>query len=86
MSRLSVHGGPDNARRSTREPPTVIAQIFAPSHHYTLWWIIHLCPVRGSGHFGRAETEQECFGVRRSGCGRTIVIIPSQADDGQVAS
>lgn len=59
-----------------RRYPTAYASLYAPCGRRTRWWCAYLCPYCGGGHFARLKSEGNAQGVRRSGCGRLIWLVP----------
>lgn len=67
-------GGRDVVPRVAHHP-VAHASLYAPADRRTWWWYAMHCPHCGAGHFGRARTEDGVTGVRRTGCGRRVVIV-----------
>jgi hypothetical protein len=66
----------DEKRRQARRSrvPAVYASVYEPCEGRTLWAFAYICPWCRLGHLGRARTEAEVSGPRRSGCGRLVVV------------
>ena len=56
------------------------AVAFAPCAGRDQWGFTYVCPWCGQGHFGRAKTEADVAGPRRSRCGRLVVIRAAGED------
>ena len=61
--------GPRRASRAVR------ASVYAPHPGRSWWWLAYICPHCGAGHLGRARTEAEVPGPRRSRCGHLVVVV-----------
>jgi hypothetical protein len=61
-------------RRKAQRAPAVYASVYAPCEGRHLWWLAYICPFCKLGHLGRARTEAEVEGPRRSRCGRMVVV------------
>jgi len=57
-----------------RRRPAVYASVYAPCEGRDWWWLAYICPWCGSGHLGRARSEAEIPGARRSRCGRAVYV------------
>jgi hypothetical protein len=70
---VSQNGG---KRRKTRgrRVPSVFASVYEPCEGRTLWAFAYICPWCHLGHLGRARTEADVAGPRRSRCGRLVVV------------
>jgi hypothetical protein len=64
MTRRGGHPG--------RGPRAAYASVYAPCTGRAWWWIAFICPHCGAGHLGRARTEEQVAGVRRTRCGRLV--------------
>jgi hypothetical protein len=63
-------------RREARGPrvPAVYASVYEPCEGRTQRAFAYICPWCHLGHLGRAKTEAEVRGPRRSRCGRLVLI------------
>ena len=61
-------------RHKAQRAPAVYASVYAPCEGRHLWWLAYICPFCKLGHLGRARTEVEVEGPRRSRCGRLVVV------------
>lgn len=50
--------------------------LHAPAERRTHWWGTYPCPVCQATHFARLSSKDDARGVRRSGCGRLIWLVP----------
>jgi hypothetical protein len=75
-------------RRKARMPrvPVVYASVYAPCERRHLWAFAYVCPWCKLGHLGRAKTEAEVSGPRRSRCGRLVVIRVARVYRGRANS
>ncbi len=73
----------DGPRR--RRPRTVHASVYAPCEGRSWWWLAYVCPHCKAGHLGRARTEAQVPGVRRSRCGHLVVVIVARTYRGAAA-
>ena len=69
-----------------RRLPVVHASVFAPCAGRTWWWLSYVCPHCKLGHFGRARTEGQASGPRRTRwCGRLVVVKVARVYRGVLA-
>jgi hypothetical protein len=54
--------------------PAVYASVYEPCEGRSQWAFAYICPWCHLGHLGRAKTEAEVAGPRRSRCGRPVVV------------
>jgi hypothetical protein len=88
MKAASVTPGKGKRRRSARRRESLIAHasVYAPCPQRTLWAFAYVCPWCGLGHFGRAQTEEQITGLRRSRCGRLVVVRAARVYRGRADS
>ena len=55
-----------------RGPRAVHASVYAPCAGRAWWWLACICPQCGAGHLGRARTEDQVPGIRRTRCGHLV--------------
>jgi hypothetical protein len=62
--------------RKARGPriPAVFASVYEPCEGRSQWAFAYICPWCHLGHLGRAKTEADVTGPRRSRCGRLVVV------------
>lgn len=60
-----------------RRYPVAYASLYAPAGQRTRWWAAISCPHCGGVHLARLRTRSDLPGVRRSGCGPLIWVVPS---------
>jgi hypothetical protein len=70
---VSQNGGKRRKARGGRVP-TVFASVYEPCEGRTQWAFAYICPWCRLGHLGRAKTEADVPGPRRSRCGRLVVV------------
>jgi len=75
---------PASARR--RKSRIAHASVYAPCSRRTLWAFAYVCPWCGLGHFGRARAEDDITGLRRSRCGRLVVVRAARVYRGRADS
>ena len=85
MATIPAASGAAPERRG-RRVPTVHASIYAPHPGRSWWWIAFVCPHCGSGHFGRAKSEDLVPGVRRARCGRLVRVLAARTYRGREAA
>ena len=85
-ARILSQGG--RRRRAARRRESLIAHasVYAPCPQRTLWGFAYVCPWCGLGHFGRAQTEDQVTGLRRSRCGRLVVVRAARVYRGRADS
>ena len=67
--------GDDGKRRSRRgRYPQANASLYEPACQRTWWWISLRCPLVRVSPLHRVRREQDAGGVRRTGCGRRVVV------------
>ena len=69
-----------------RGPRTAHASVYAPCTGRTWWWIAFLCPWCGAGHLGRARTEEQVPGIRRTRCGGLVRVKAARVYRGREAA
>jgi len=52
----------------------VYASVYEPCEGRSQWAFAYICPWCHLGHLGRAKTETDVTGPRRSRCGRLVVV------------
>ncbi|MEU8275715.1 hypothetical protein ACFYOK_10760 [Microbispora bryophytorum] len=57
----------------------VPVKIHPPAGRRTRVWGVYVCPICQASHFARLNSEDDAKGVRRSGCGRLIWLVPEDA-------
>ena len=67
-------GGGKRRKAPTSRVPVAFASAYEPCKERDQWGFTYVCGWCGLGHFGRAKTEDEITGSRRSRCGRQVVI------------
>lgn len=65
-------GAPARPRRTV---PLVYASAYAPCAGRSWWWLSYVCPHCKFGHFGRARSEAQVSGPRRTRCCGRLVIV-----------
>ena len=82
---VSQNGG---KRRKPRggHVPAVFASVYEPCEGRTQWAFAYICPFCRSGHLGRAKTEAEVAGPRRSRCGRLVVVRAARVYQSRAAA
>lgn len=70
----AIVGQRADKRRKAQCAPAVYASVYAPCEGRHLWWLTYICPFCKFGHLGRARTEAEVAGPRRSRYGRLVVV------------
>jgi hypothetical protein len=73
-TRIVSQGGRKRRTARRRESLLVRASVYAPCPRRTLWAFAYVCPWCGLGHLGRARTEDEITGPRRSRCGHLVIV------------
>jgi hypothetical protein len=73
-------------RRKARKSrvPAVYASAYAPCAGRHLWGFAYVCPFCKLGHLGRAKTEEEISGPRRSRCGRLVIVRVARVYRGRI--
>ncbi len=66
--------------------PVVYASAYAPCEGRYRWAFAYICPFCKLGHLGRAKSEAEVSGARRSRCGRLVVIRVARVYRGRAAA
>lgn len=71
-------GGAKSGQARGSRVPAAFAAVYEPCEGRTQWAFCYICPICKLGHLGRAKTEAEVSGPRRSRCGRLVVIRPAR--------
>jgi hypothetical protein len=66
--------GGENRKARGRRIPAVYASVYEPCEGRTLWAFAYICAWCRLGHLGRAKSEAEVAGPRRSRCGRLVFV------------
>lgn len=82
----SVTPGAHNAAGPRGDLRPAHASVYAPCAGRSHWWLAYVCPWCGHGHLGRARTEGEVPGPRRSRCGRLVLVLVARVYRGQEAA
>lgn len=70
---------------SVQRYPVAFASAFAPAGRRSMWAYTLRCPHCGAGHFGRARSQDGVRGLRRTGCGRRVVVVVARTYPAEVA-
>ena len=84
-TRIVSQGGRKRRAARRRESLIVRASVYAPCPRRTLWAFAYVCPWCGLGHLGRARTEDEIAGPRRSRCGHLVIVRVARVYRGRAA-
>lgn len=73
----TADGVGDGVDTRLRRHPVAWARLYAPTGRRTRWWAAISCPHCGGVHLARLRARSDLPGVRRSGCGPLVWVVPS---------